>query len=63
MQEFAISDDTGTTKTGPHLYEDIRRTWNEMPHAYISLVKDERRLLLTTLPHWEQSPNRGTIRY
>jgi hypothetical protein len=46
MREFAIGADTGTTKTDPQLYKDIRRTWNEMPHAYLAMVKDERRLVL-----------------
>jgi hypothetical protein len=34
------------TKSGPPLYEDIRRTWDEMPHAYLTMVKDDRRLVL-----------------
>ena len=46
MREFEIGADPGTTKMGPQLYEDIRRTWNEMPHAYLTMVKDERRLVL-----------------
>jgi hypothetical protein len=46
MCEFAVGADEGTTKMGPQLYEDIRRTWNKMPHAYLTMVKDERRLVL-----------------
>jgi hypothetical protein len=46
MREFAVGTDEGTTKTGPQLYKDIHRTWNKMPHANLTMVKDERRLVL-----------------
>ena len=46
MREFEFGADAGTKKTGPQLYEDIRRTWNEMPHAYLTMVKDKRQLVL-----------------
>jgi hypothetical protein len=41
MREFKVGADPGRTKTSPQLYKDIRRTWNEMPHAYLTMVKDE----------------------
>jgi hypothetical protein len=40
IQEFAVTEDS-TRKTRQQLYEDIQITSNDMPHAYVTLVKEE----------------------
>ena len=45
LQEISTPEE-GQYKTGPQLLEDIQKTWNEMPHTYLTMVKDKRQLVL-----------------
>jgi hypothetical protein len=49
------ADGTGT-KTGQQLHEDVQATWNDMPHAYVSLVKDKNRLVLLHRASYHAKP-------
>jgi hypothetical protein len=40
LQEFSVLKE-GQYKTGPQLLDDICKTWDEMPHAYLTMVKDK----------------------
>jgi hypothetical protein len=55
LQEFSVPKE-GQYKTGPQLLEDIRRTWDEMPHAYPTMVKDKRRLVLLHQATYHATP-------
>jgi hypothetical protein len=55
IREFAVSED-GSSKTGQQLHEDIRSTSNDMPHAYVTLVKDESRLVLLHRANYHATP-------
>jgi hypothetical protein len=44
IREFAVPIE-GIMKSGPQLYEDVKTTWNETPHVYVMLVKEDRRIV------------------
>jgi hypothetical protein len=44
IREFAVPTKR-IGKLGPQLYEDVKATSNEMPHAYVTLVMDDRRII------------------
>jgi hypothetical protein len=46
----------GSSKTGQQLYEDIRATSNDTPHAYITLMKDESQLVLLHHASYHATP-------
>jgi hypothetical protein len=56
MREFVMSEDGTGTKTGQQLHDDVRATWNDMPHAYVTLVKDESRLVLLHRANYHVPP-------
>jgi hypothetical protein len=62
IREFAVSEDK-MTKTGQQLYDNIRITSNDMPHAYNTIIKDESWLVLLHHASCHATPLGTTLSY
>jgi hypothetical protein len=55
LREFAIPT-KGVVRTGQQLHEDVKAMCNEIPHAYLTLVKDDPRLVLLHRGSYHPTP-------
>jgi hypothetical protein len=63
IQEFAVPVE-GIYKLGQQLYNNVKSTWNEMPHTYVTLVKDDQRIVFlhrATLHNTPLGSTPGTV--
>ena len=55
LQEFCVPKE-GQYKTEPQLLDDIQKTWDKMPHAYLTIIKDKHRLVLLHRATYHATP-------
>jgi hypothetical protein len=55
LREFNIPTKGVVCTTGQQLYEDFKAKCNEMPHAYLTMVKDDPSQYLSSNTGWKHT--------